>query len=189
MNIDNLVTSQFRRFMTSPIKEPKCVFERLVYEFRKQVEAGMPFNTWSQPYLPHMVAESGYQLNEFSKKETQVIESLIKEELEKYGLLHSMLNEQHEAKTIEPGKYSLSNGTRFELNAPLLPCDEFLGYPIYKHGDLRFTYEQVHHEDAPVNAVGHGNIAGVSPGQEPPGKSGLYLRRNKKKTKELKRKL
>lgn len=189
MNIDTLVTSQFRRFMTEPIKEPKCVFETLVYQFRKEVEAGMPFNLQSQSYRPYMVAESGYQLNEFSKKETQIIESLIKEELDKHGLLESMLNEQRDPKAIEPGRYSLPNGKRFKLDAPLLPCDEFLGYPIYKHENLVFTYEQVQHEDAPVNAVGHGNIAGVSPGQEPPGKRGLYFKRNKQKTKELKRKL
>jgi hypothetical protein len=51
---------------------------------------------------------------------------------------------------------------------------------------MAFVLEDVK-EDAPVNAVGHGNIAGVSPGQEPPGKRGLYFYRNKKKTKELKR--
>lgn len=82
----------------------------------------------------------------------------------------------------------LHDGKRFVLETELLPCDEFLGHPIYKHGDLSFTVEQVK-EDAPVNAVGHGNIAGVSPGQEPPGKRGLYFFRNKKKTKELKKKL
>lgn len=189
MNIDTLVTSQFRRFMSEPIKEPKCVFESLVYQFRKEVEAGMPFNMESNSYRPYTVAESGYRLNEYSKKETQVIESLIKEELEKQGLLQSMLSEQHEPMAIDAGSYFLSNGKRFELDAPLLPCDEFLGYPIYKHENLVFTYEQVQHEDAPVNNVGGGNIAGVSPGQEPPGKRGLYLRRNKQKTKELKRKL
>lgn len=86
MNIDTLVTSQFRRFMSEPIKEPKCVFESLVYQFRKEVEAGMPFNMESNSYRPYTVAESGYRLNEYSKKETQVIESLIKEELEKQGL-------------------------------------------------------------------------------------------------------
>jgi hypothetical protein len=191
MNINALVTSQFRRYMNAPwseLSQPKCIFEKLVVNLRRQIEAGQPFTLANGTYQPFMVAECGYKLNEYCKKDTQIIEGLIKEELEKHGLLHSMINEEREPQAIAAGSYVLHDGKRFVLETELLPCDEFLGHPIYKHGDLSFTVEQVK-EDAPVNAVGHGNIAGVSPGQEPPGKRGLYFFRNKKKTKELKKKL
>jgi hypothetical protein len=75
------------------------------------------------------------------------------------------------------------------LEEELLPCDEFLGHPIYRHEGMAFTIESVRMEDAPVNNVGGGNIAGVSPGQEPPGKRGMYFARNLKKTKDLNKKL
>ena len=195
MNIDQLVKSQFSHYMNRSWSdtESKCKFESLVMEFRKHVEAGEPFTESSHPYRPFNVAASAYQLSEYSKKETQVMEDLIRGELEKRGLLHAFLSEQTEYKSFDPGIYSL-NGKRFTLKSELLPCDEFLGHPIYKHGDMTFTFEQVQRETvvgggAPTNNVGTGNIAGVSPGQEPPGRRGKFFRRNLEDTKNLKKKV
>lgn len=194
MNIDQLVKSQFNNYMNRPWSDStsKCTFESLVIEFRKQVEAGEPFNKWSHPYRSFNVAACGYKLSQYSKKETEIMETLIREELEKRGLLQGFLSEEIEHKSLESGTYSL-NGKKFVLETELLPCDEFLGHPIYKHNDLVFTFEQVQKETvaggAPTNNVGSGNIAGVSPGQEPPGRRGKFFRRNIEDTKSLKKKL
>lgn len=194
MNIDHLVKSQFNHYMNRPWSdtESKCIFESLVVEFRKQVEAGEPFTASSQLYKSFNVAACGYRLSQYSKKETDIMETLVREELEKRGLLQGFLSEQIEHKSLQAGIYYL-NGKRFVLETELLPCDEFLGHPIYKHKDLVFTFEQVQKETvaggAPTNNVGSGNIAGVSPGQEPPGRKGKFFRRNLEDTKNLKKKI
>jgi hypothetical protein len=192
MNTDILVASQFRRYMNNPLpEEPKCIFESLVLKLRSCIEAGEPFNANSKSYLPFMVAESGYEVNEYCKKDTEIIESLIREELEKRGLLNQMISEDREYSMIDPGTYVL-RGKRIVLASPLPPIDSFLGYPIYRHGDQVFTAEGLQKENgavAPTNNVGSGNIAGVSPGQEPPGRRGKFFRRNLEDTKKLKKKI
>jgi hypothetical protein len=113
------------------------------------------------------------------------IDELVTEEVERRGLSSRFVCEEPEYKSIEPGDYII-RGRKVRIETPLFPCEEYFGHPVYRIDRMAFVLEDVK-EDAPVNAVGHGNIAGVSPGQEPPGKRGLYFYRNKKKTKELKR--
>lgn len=117
------------------------------------------------------------------------IEVILREELSSRGILESVILEEAQPKAINPGWYYIRGIGRTEVKEIVLPCEEFFGHPIYRIGKTMFTIEDVQREDAPVNAVGHGNIAGVSPGQEPPGKRGKFFRRNVKKTKELKKKL
>lgn len=121
--------------------------------------------------------------------EGDFIEATIREELESRDLLSSVLMEDAAPKAIQPGTYYIRGIGSTEVTEALLPCDEFFGHPIYRIGKVAFTIEDVQREDAPVNNVGGGNIAGVSPGQEPPGRRGKFFRRNVKKTKELKRKM
>lgn len=107
--------------------------------------------------------------------ESNLIERIVSEELDRKGLLHWTMNEETQAVAIEAGSY-LIRGRKVTLDNQLLPTDEFFGFPIYKIGSMVFTINDVQ-EDAPVNAVGHGNIAGASPGQEPPGRRGLLFKR------------
>jgi hypothetical protein len=105
-------------------------------------------------------------------------------------LAHNTIAEGVEPVAITSGTYTVWGMNKpMILEEELLPCDEFLGHPIYRHEGMIFTLESVRMEDAPVNNVGGGNIAGVSPGQEPPGKRGMYFARNLKKTKDLNKKL
>ena len=156
------------------------------------MEAGEPFTIWSVPYAPHTVAEYGYKIREYCGDDMSegAIEKLMIEELNKRGLAHSTIMENAEPVVIPAGTIQVHGySTAIVLDEELLPSDEFLGHPIYRHDGKVFTIESVQREDAPVNNVGGGNIAGVSPGQEPPGKRGLYFARNLKKTKELNKKL
>jgi hypothetical protein len=104
-----------------------------------------------------------------------LIERLVSEELDRKGLLLWTMNEETQPVAIEAGSYRI-RGRRVALDSQLLPTDEFFGFPIYRLGSLIFTINDVQ-EDAPANAVGHGNIAGTSPGQEPPGRRGLLFKR------------
>jgi len=107
--------------------------------------------------------------------DSNLIERIVSEQLDRKGLLHWTMNEETQPVAIEAGSY-LIRGRRVSLDSQLLPTNEFFGFPIYKVGSMVFTIHDVQ-EDAPVNAVGHGNIAGVSPGQEPPGRRGLLSKR------------
>lgn len=111
--------------------------------------------------------------------EPNLIERIVSEELDRKGLLHWTMNEETQPVAIEAGSY-LIRGRKVTLDSQLLPTDEFFGFPIYRIGSMVFTINDVQ-EDAPVNAVGHGNIAGVSPGQEPPGRRGLLFKRKVKR--------
>jgi len=194
MNIELMITQRFKHLMSCPWADfPKSMnmFENYVYKLRQQIEAGDPFTIWSWSYRPSSIAEHGYKIREYCADDMPegAVEELVIEELNKRGLAHRTIVENAEPIAIPMGTYRISNwASPIVLEHELLPCDEFLGHPIYRHANKIFTIESVQ-EDAPVNNVGGGNIAGVSPGQEPPGKRGLYFARNLKKTKELNKKL
>lgn len=135
----------------------------------------------------------GFLLKEFCEKDLmdkKLVERLLSEELDRRGLLHWTMSEETHPTAIEAGEYII-RGQKVTLESQLLPTDEFFGYPIYRIGRMPFTIHDVRSvsEDAPANAAGHGNIAGVSSGQEPPGRRGAYFRRNRKNTAELKNKI
>lgn len=133
------------------------------------------------------VVSIAMKLREFcSELESGTTDGMVIEEINRREIMSRFFCEEPEYKSIEPGEYII-RGKKVSIETALFPCEEFFGHPVYRISNLTFVIEEVTKEDAPVNAVGHGNIAGVSPGQEPPGKRGLYFHRNKKKTKELKR--
>jgi hypothetical protein len=195
MDIEHLITQRFKHLMNCSWKdfpERKNMFETYIHKLRKVMEAGDSFTIWSHPYVPSQAVEYGYRLREYCSNDLSegVIERLLIEELTKRGLAHSTIMEAAEPVAISSGIYTVSGmNKQLVLEEELLPCDEFLGHPIYRHEGMAFTIESVRMEDAPVNNVGGGNIAGVSPGQEPPGKRGMYFARNLKKTKDLNKKL
>lgn len=115
------------------------------------------------------------------------IDNLVKEEMTKRGLHIDSITESAETpKPISAGRYSI-RGKIVDVESDLLPIDECFGHPVYKLGNKYFIFSEAKKvkEDAPVNAVGHGNIAGVSPGEQPPGPKGGWkalqkIRRRKK---------
>lgn len=138
------------------------------------------------------VVSTAFKLRGFctdtSDMDIAAFDEMLNKEMESRGIAASVISEQPKYDSIEPGNYKV-RGKSITIENALLPVDEYFGHPIYRIGKLTFTIEEITKEDAPVNAVGHGNIAGVSPGQEPPGKRGMYFHRNKKKTKELQRRM
>lgn len=195
MEIEHLIANRFKHLMNCPWKDfpqRQNRFETYIRKLRQIMEAGEPFTVWSLPFTPHNIAEYGYRLREYCDNDMpeDAIEKLVTEELNKRGLAHTTIMENAEAIAIMPGTIRIHGyQLPITLEEDLLPCDEFLGHPIYRHEGKVFAIESVQREDAPVNNVGGGNIAGVSPGQEPPGKRGLYFARNLKKTRELNKKL
>lgn len=140
---------------------------------------------------PAQIALRGIMLREHCLSvigDGDFVEGILREELNARGILDGVILEEANPKAIQPGTYYIRGIGRTEVKETVLPCEEFFGHPIYRIGKTMFTFEDVQKEDAPANAVGHGNIAGVSPGQEPPGRRGKFFRRNVKKTKELKKK-
>lgn len=196
MNIEHLITYRFKHLMSctwSDFPKSKNRFENYIYKLRQHVEAGEPFSASSSPYQSSSVAEYGYMIREYCENDMPegTVEKLVMEELDRRGLVYNTIAENAEAVVIPSGTYEIHGwAAPVVLEQELLPCDEFLGHPIYRHEGKIFTIESVKvKEDAPVNNVGGGNIAGVSPGQEPPGRRGQFFRRNLKKTEKLKRDL
>lgn len=179
--IDNTGSIMKPRMSLESVEEKRAYpsrFNTICWNIRRLIE--------SDADMGELVVQVAH-LREFCEDEIapEVIDNLVREELERHG---KSIGEGHAYKGIPAGTYMI-RGRRVTIESTLMPCDEFCGYPIYRHDGLVFVLEDVTKEDAPVNAVGHGNIAGVSPGQEPPGKRGLYFFRNKKKTKEMKKRL
>lgn len=106
--------------------------------------------------------------------------------------LQSMLEENHDARPLI-GTFEL-NGKPVAFEQPVMPIDEILGFPIYRNGEelfLTLEAKKTNSEDGaaavavPANNVGSGNIAGVSPGQEPPGPKGGFKALAKMKKKRI----
>lgn len=174
---DSLITQEEHKAYPSP-------FFTLAWNLKRLVE--------SENVDAPSIALRALKIHDYCAREVgegDFIEATIREELESRDLLSSVLMEDAAPKAIQPGTYYIRGIGSTEVTEALLPCDEFFGHPIYRIGKVAFTIEDVQREDAPVNNVGGGNIAGVSPGQEPPGRRGKFFRRNVKKTKELKRKM
>lgn len=160
------------------------IFHALAWNLKRLMESDSPSGA--------QIALRSIRLTEYCQAEAgngDFVEVIVREELEQRGLLNAVLLEDAQPRSIEPGQYYIRGIGKHKVEEAILPCDEFFGHPIYRIGKTMFTIEDVQREDAPTNAVGTGNIAGVSPGQEPPGRRGKFFRRNVKKTKELKRKL
>ncbi len=195
IDIEHLITQRFKYLINCPWRDfpnRKNMFEVHIHELRKILEAGDLFTISSHPYCPSFAVVCGYRLMEYCSDDLPegVVERLMVDELTRRGLAHNTIMEEAEPIAIPSGTYFISGRRNpMVIEEELLPCDEFLGHPIYRYEDTVFTIESVRMEDAPVNNVGGGNIAGASPGQEPPGKRGMYFARNLKKTKDLNKKL
>jgi hypothetical protein len=160
------------------------LFYTLAWNLKRLMESENPSGA--------QIALRGIRLTEYCRNELgngDFVEEILHEELDSRSILSAVLLEDAQPKAIQPGHYYIRGIGNHEVKEAILPCEEFFGHPIYRIGKTMFTIEDVQQEDAPTNAVGTGNIAGVSPGQEPPGRRGKFFRRNVKKTKELKRKM
>lgn len=116
-----------------------------------------------------------------------------------YGIdLQPMLEENYDALPLM-GSYSIEKWGNVEFNEPNMPVGDIAGFPVYfaKIGETTVTFtmmeaKKLSQEDgmsvggvAPVNNVGGGNIAGVSPGQEPPGPKGGFKALAKMKKRKI----
>jgi hypothetical protein len=116
-----------------------------------------------------------------------------------YGIdLQPMLEENYDALPLT-GSYTIEKWGNVEFNEPNMPIGDIAGFPIYsvKIGEEQVTFtlleaKKLSKEDgmgvgggAPANNVGGGNIAGVSPGQEPPGPKGGFKALAKMKKRKI----
>ena len=119
-----------------------------------------------------------------------------------YGIdLQPMLEENYDALPLM-GSYSIEKWGNVEFNEPNMPIGDIAGFPVYsvKIGEKFVTFtmmeaKKLKSEDgmgagavgggAPANNVGSGNIAGVSPGQEPPGPKGGFKALAKMKKRKI----
>jgi hypothetical protein len=164
------------------------IFYTLCWNIKKILDKVPVINLKSRPGA---LIASIMLLREMSKKDLtdpSIIDSLVKEEMEKRGLLSDVISESAEKpRTLVSGQYEIRGRSIF-VESDLLPFDECLGHPVYKTNGMYFIFSEAKKkvdEDAPVNAVGTGNIAGASPGSEPPGPKGGWkalqkIRRRKK---------
>jgi len=152
------------------------IFYTLCWNIKKLLDKVPVINLKSKPGA--MIA-SVMLLREISHKELSnpsLIDDLVKEELSKRGMHISMISESaSNPKAIPSGTYSV-RGRMISIDSDLLPIDECFGHPVYKSNGMFFILSEVKRvkEEAPVNNVGGGAIAGASPGQEPPGPKGGF---------------
>jgi hypothetical protein len=121
-----------------------------------------------------------------------VVDQMVAEKFAEVGVALESLSESASNPVAIPAGEYVVRGRACVWEEDLLPIDECFGHPVYRANGLYFILSEAKKrrmgEDAPVNAVGGGNIAGVSPGQEPPGPKGgfagrMMLSRKKKKKK------
>jgi hypothetical protein len=117
---------------------------------------------------------------------------------EHYGIdLLPMLEENYDALPVS-GSYKIDNLGYVDLKQAIFPVGDIAGFPVYRidrfdkiHTFTMLEAKRMNNEDgagtasAPANNVGGGNIAGVSPGQEPPGPKGGFKALAKMKKKRI----
>lgn len=163
------------------------IFYTLCWNIKKLLDRVPLINLKSKPGA---LIASIMLLREMSRKnlsDPSIIDNLVKEELDKRGILLDTISESASLpKTIPSGEY-LVRGRSIIVESDLLPTDECLGHPVYKSDGVYFIFSEAKkvEEDAPVNNVGGGAIAGTSARSEPPGPKGGWkalqqIRRRKK---------
>ena len=112
--------------------------------------------------------------------------------LEEHGLSDQVkiLRESNES-VMYPGTYRIGYET-IVVESPTLPHGTCMGIPVFKIGKRVTNLIEAKKVDedgvgggVPANNVGGGAIAGVSPGQEPPGPKGGYKALKKKRKKQM----
>lgn len=170
------------------------IFTTLCWNIKKILDRVPIINLKSRPAA---LVASIMLLRELCSKELSdptIIDNLVKEEFSKRGLSIDFLTESASLpKSILAGIYNI-RGKDITIDADLLPTDECFGHPIYKINGMCFIFSEarkiVVDEDAPVNSVGGGAIAGTSAASEPPGPRGGWaalqkIRRRKNLTKKV----
>jgi len=188
MNINALITHQFNKLVsnTTPTNGNKFAFIcRQVKKMSESVTNETVHNHTSRVVRSILLLRDICVTDE---AEPNLAENLIRQQFLKNGVILDVLAESALPPTpVRAGVYTV-RGQVIELEEDLLPIDECLGHSVYRTPEAGyFLFSEAKKrvdEDAPVNAVGHGNIAGVSPGQEPPGPKGgfkgrMRLRRKK----------
>lgn len=163
------------------------IFYTLCWNIKKILDRVPIINLKSRPGA---LIASIMLLREMCRKEltdTTLIDRLVKEQLESKGILLDTIAESASIpKAIKSGTYEI-RGRMVTVGSDLLPIDECLGHPVYKSDGMYFILSEAKRveEDAPVNNVGGGAIAGTSAASQPPGPKGGWkalqrIRRRKK---------
>ena len=154
---------------------------------------------FSLPKRVGMILSKLYEIRERVVREDiafpRTIDEAAKTILAHYGIEYQpMLEENYDALPLI-GEYEI-RGKRVDFQEPLMPIGDMMGFPMYENEGSFFTMleaRKMKNEDgmgagavgAPANNVGGGNIAGVSPGQEPPGPKGGFKSLAKAKKKRI----
>lgn len=191
MNIKALIEHQFNRFVAMPefmLASSQNKFARICRNINRLTEN---YNQYTIKTRVGAVVRSILGLRDTfgdDIPDSNLSETLIKEHFLKYGIVLDTLSESARPPVPVPAGVYVIRGREVDITEDLLPVDECLGHSVYKTPQTGYFIIQEAKkkmgEDAPVNAVGHGNIAGVSPGQEPPGPKGGFKARMMMKRKK-----
>lgn len=222
MDINALVARKFKEVVSTPWTSMRAYKHGLIDEQGRFLKSRMELVTieetnawptpfWSMCWRVKRILESRnamdrtgdiistvMSLREYCSKDigdVLLIDRLVEEAFLERGLVVDVISESAEETVALPAGVYVVRGREIKLEQDLLPIDECFGHPVYRAEGLHFILSEAKkkfEEDAPVNAVGHGNIAGVSPGQEPPGPKGgfagrMMLKRKKKKSPQIDR--
>lgn len=221
MDINALITRKFNEFVSTPWTSTRAFKQGLIDEDgrlvkrRSQMTAeevkAWPSPFWSMCWRIKRILESSspldrkgdiisttMMLREYCAKDIEdvlLIDRLVETAFLDRGVALEFLAESAADSVTLPAGVYVVRGREVTLEEDLLPLDSCFGHPVYKTGSTFFILSEAKKkvdEDAPVNAVGHGNIAGVSPGQEPPGPKGgfagrMMLKRKKKRSPQIDR--
>lgn len=193
MDINALITHQFDKITTSPwsaMPDNQSKFVKLCVRVKKLAEAhdGQTIRNRVGAVVRSILTMRDLCLED--NADSNLAESLIRNYFLSQGIMIDTLAESSRPPVPVPAGVYVIRGREVNVNEDLLPIDECLGHSVYRANEVGYfilseAKKKGVEEDAPVNAVGHGNIAGVSPGQEPPGPKGgfkarMMLKRKKK---------
>lgn len=222
MDINALIARKFKEVVSTPWTAMKAYKHGLIDEQGRFLKSRMELVTveetnawptpfWSMCWRVKRILESKnvtdrtgdiistvMSLREYCSKDIDdvlLIDRLVEEAFLERSLVVDVISESAEETVALPAGVYNVRGREVKLEEDLLPIDECFGHSVYKAAGLHFILSEAKkkfEEDAPVNAVGHGNIAGASPGQEPPGPKGgfkarMMLKRKRKWSPQISR--
>lgn len=197
MDIKQLISHQFNQVLSTSINEAPSehtVFHTLCVRVKKLLETTEPSSVHERCAD---IVSTTMKLRQYigsDISDATFADKLVAEKFTEIGVAIESLSESAStAVAIPTGEY-LVRGRACVWEKDLLPIDECFGHPVYKANGLYFILSEAKKrvgEDAPANSVGGGMIAGVSPGQEPPGPKGGFkarmMMKRKKKSPQIDR--
>lgn len=197
MDIKQLISHQFNQVLSTSINEAPSehtVFHTLCVRVKKLLETTEPSSVHERCAD---IVSTTMKLRQYigsDISDATFADKLVAEKFTEIGVVIESLSESASTAVAIPAGEYLVRGRVCVWENDLLPIDECFGHPVYKVNGRYFILSEAKKkkvgEDAPVNSVGGGMIAGVSPGQEPPGPKGgfkalMMIKRKKKKSPQI----